>query len=446
MNTNSRLEPKLPSEGGGISRRQALGAMGALMLPWSLMRGQTPTPAAAGSGGEKPFSPAADAEFKVPDLANLDSVIQGIARDNAPRLSYLDPKWREIEAWKQAAWPVLHDRLGYRPAGVPLAAEKVREEKRDGYTLEVVNISATPAYHIPARVLVPAGGKGRHPAVVAMHCHSGKYTMAHEKIISSPGELPALTAFRRETYGRPWAEALVRRGYVVIVIDAFYFGERRLRVEAMDPARLYPEAREAHGLCQTLPPNTTEWHAAADRVCGHFEHLTAKTIFATGATWPGIHLWDDMRTVDYLASRPEVDPERIGCVGLSIGGLRTAMLAAADPRIKVSSVTGWMTEFGHQLRNHLFHHTWMVYVPGLYRSLDLPDVAALHAPGPLLVQQCQRDLLYPRSGMVGAVEKLQRIYAKAGAADRFHGTFYDVPHSFLPVMQDEAFAWLDRWL
>jgi dienelactone hydrolase len=153
-----------------------------------------------------------------------------------------------------------------------------------------------------------------------------------------------------------------------------------------------------------------------------------------------------MRTVDYLTTRDEVDPERIGCVGLSIGGLRSARLAAADPRIKVTSVTGWMTEFGQQLRNHLFHHTWMVYVPGLHRWLDLPDVAALHAPGPLLLQQCERDLLYPMSGMVGAVEKLRRIYAKAGAAERFRGTFYDVPHSFLPAMQDEAFAWLDRWL
>lgn len=153
-----------------------------------------------------------------------------------------------------------------------------------------------------------------------------------------------------------------------------------------------------------------------------------------------------MRTVDYLASRPEVDSARIGCAGLSIGGLRAAHLIAADPRLKAACVTGWMTEFASQLRNDLRHHTWMAYIPGLYRSLDLPDAAALHAPGALLVQQCRRDFLYPLAAMESAVEKLARIYAKAGIPARFRGTFYDEPHSFKPPMQEEAFAWLDRWL
>ena len=150
--------------------------------------------------------------------------------------------------------------------------------------------------------------------------------------------------------------------------------------------------------------------------------------------------WDDRRSLDYLLTRPEVDPQRIGVLGLSIGGLRTAHLIAADPRVKVACVTGWMTEFRHQLHSHLRTHTWMAYIPGLYGSLDLPDAAALHAPGALLVQQCSRDALYPMSGMKGAADKLARIYAKAGIPDRFRATFYDVPHSFRPEMQDEAFG------
>jgi len=156
--------------------------------------------------------------------------------------------------------------------------------------------------------------------------------------------------------------------------------------------------------------------------------------------------WDDRRSVDYLLTRPEVDPQRIGVLGLSIGGLRTAHLIAADPRIKAACVTGWMTEFRHQLRSHLRSHTWMAYIPGLYSSLDLPDAAALHAPGALLVQQCGRDALYPMEGMKGAADKLARIYAKARIPDRFRATFYDVPHSFRPEMQDEAFGWLEKWL
>jgi hypothetical protein len=88
----------------------------------------------------------------------------------------------------------------------------------------------------------------------------------------------------------------------------------------------------------------------------------------------------------------------------------------------------------------------MAFVPGLRALLDLPDVAALLLPGALLVQQCRRDTLFPPAGMQGAVDKLAGIYAKAGIPERFRGTFYDAPHSFLPPAQDEAIAWMDRWL
>lgn len=418
------------------------------MLPGVLARAQEPTldPARLAKLMEEPVDSTMTEAPWPPDLANLDAFTEAMARANSPKLSYLDPQWSSLEDWKRTARPAFRSLLGYSPAALPVTAELVRREQREGFTLEVIKIAATREYHIPARVLLPDGFRGRRPAVVAMHCHSGKYTAGHEKIISGPAEVATLTDFRRETYGRPWAEALARRGYIVIVIDAFYFGERRLRVEEMNPSRLYPEARAAFATSRVAPRGSAKWHAAVDSVCGHYEHLTAKTLLAAGGSWPGVLAWDDVRTVDYLVTRPDVDPDRIGAVGLSIGGFRTALLAAADPRIKVASVTGWMTEFAHQLRNHLFHHTWMVYLPGLYRALDLPDVAGLIAPGSLLVQQCQRDLLYPMSGMSGAVEKLQHIYAKAGISERFHGSFYDVPHSFLPDMQDEAFSWLDRWL
>jgi dienelactone hydrolase len=232
-------------------------------------------------------------------------------------------------------------------------------------------------------------------------------------VLSAPDESATLTEFRNGTYGRPWAEALVKRGYLVIAIDAFYFGERRLRVEELEPSRVFTEVREAFNLSRNRPAGSPEWITATNRVCSFYEHHTAKTIAATGATWPGIHVWDEMRTVDYVSSRPDVDPARIACVGLSGGGFRTAMAIAADERIKVACVTGWMTEFAHQLRNHI-RHTWMVFVPGLYSSLDLPDAAALHAPGALLVQQCRRDQLYPMAGMQGASTNWRKSTPRRG--------------------------------
>jgi dienelactone hydrolase len=281
--------------------------------------------------------------------------------------------------------------------------------------------------------------------VLALHCHSGRYTWGHEKLLSHPGEPEHLTRFREGTYGRPWAEALARRGYVVIVIDALYFGERRLRAEELPVDRVQPEVREAHAAARAAPPGSPAWTTAVDRMASFYEHLTAKGIAATGFTWPGLLAWDDLRAVDHLVSRPDVDPARIGCLGLSGGGFRTALAIGCDPRIRAACVTGWMTEFGRQLPRHL-RHTWMVYVPGLHRDLDLPDVAALHAPGALLVQQCRRDHLFPLDGMEAAVAKLAAAYSQAGVPERFRGSFHDLPHSFPPALQEEAFAWLDRWL
>jgi dienelactone hydrolase len=215
-------------------------------------------------------------------------------------------------------------------------------------------------------------------------------------------------------------------------------------VEEIDTATAPSSSQADLERLAKIEKNTPEWFDAINQLCGSYEHLTAKTIFTAGAVWPGILAWDDIRSVDYLMSRPEVAPKRIGCLGLSGGGLRTAYLIAADARIKVACVAGWMTEFPAQLRNYLRSHTWMAYIPGL--ELDLPDAAAMTAPGALMVQQCLRDTLYPVDGLKGSVAKLNGIYAKAGIPERFSGKFYDVPHCFRPNMQEDAFSWIEKWI
>lgn len=425
-----------------LTRRQAIGALGAVALPWEHLFAQANAhPAAVASKSAGPLS----VPLK-PDLENLHPILEAIARERPLRLSFLDRQWRDLDRWKKAARSELRRCLSYEPTPLPLGAEVVRREEREGFTIEVVNIRATQAYHVPARVLVPAKRSGRLPAVVAMHCHSGRYTWGHEKVLSHPGDSAPLVEMRNGAYGRPWAEALARRGYIVIVIDGFYFGERRLRVEELVPDRVIPEAREAFNAARAATRESAEWYRAINRVCSLYEHLTAKNLIVAGATWPGLHVWDDMRTVDYLLQRPDVDPNRIGCAGLSIGGLRTAHLIASDRRIKAASITGWMTQFAPQHRNHLRNHTWMIFIPGLYGAMDFPDIAGLHAPGALLVQQCRRDQLYPPAAMQGAVDQLAKIYTKAGIPERFRGTFYDEPHVYKPHMQDETFEWFDRWL
>lgn len=433
-----------------MSRRRAIGTMGALVAPLCFGRAAAFASMDATASPDPIASAALDATAsgRGPDLANLFPIVAEVARINQPRHSFVEPRWSDVNEWKNAMRPVVLDRLGYQPAATPVTAELLGREKRSGFTLERLALSATAAYRIPAWVMVPDVPVKRRPAVVALHCHGGSFVWGHEKIVSVPDDPPELNAYRREYYGgRLWAEELARQGYVVAVIDGFYFGSRRLEAEKLSPDLVYyAEAREYHRALQAAKVGSGQWIAAANAVSYYYEHLTAKSIDATGATWPGILLWDDMRTVDYLLTRADVDPERIGCAGLSGGGFRSAMLAAADARVKVASVTGMMPRTSDLLRNDLHYHSWMTFIPGLYRSLDLADMVGLHAPNALLVQQCTADNLFPQAAMVGAVEKIDQIYRKAGAPEKFRGSFHAVPHSFTPAMQDETFAWFERWL
>src|SRR5687767_12230158 len=118
----------------GLTRRQALGALGALALPWNDLFAQD---AAAGAGA---VAGATNSRGTMPpDLANLHSVIQWIADGQRPlNLSFLDPQWRNLESWKAKARPFFREQLRYNPEGLPVKADLVKREQREGFTLEVL--------------------------------------------------------------------------------------------------------------------------------------------------------------------------------------------------------------------------------------------------------------------------------------------------------------------
>jgi len=157
--------------------------------------------------------------------------------------------------------------------------------------------------------------------------------------------------------------------------------------------------------------------------------------------------WDDIRTLDYLAARPEVDASRLGCVGLSVGAVRSLHLAALDDRIKAAVVVGWMTSFPAQLERRVRNSIGFTkLVPGLYRHLDYPDVGSLAMPRPLLVINGSQDALFEPAGVRAAFEKLAACYRKAGVPERVKTRLYDTPHEFNLEMQREAWAFLETHL
>ena len=154
-----------------------------------------------------------------------------------------------------------------------------------------------------------------------------------------------------------------------------------------------------------------------------------------------------MRTVDYLMSRPEVDPKRIGCVGLSVGGFRACHLTALDDRIKAGVVVGWMCSFPYQLAKKIIHtvgHTMLI--PGLYKQLDYPDVASMALPRALFVINGSKDGLFELDGVKASFERLAECYKKAGVPEKIKTSLYDTPHEFNAEMQREAWEWLRRWV
>ena len=259
---------------------------------------------AAGVAGGGCDVPVPDDRFAAPDLANLYDVIARIGCGGPPSLSFLDPKWKSLDAWKKTARPLLASLMHYSPKASPVSAETLGVEQRNGFRIEAVTIKGPEAYDIPGWVLVPSGRRGKLPGIVAIHCHSGRYVWGHEKIVSHPDDSEALTRFRENAYGRPYAEALARRGFVVLAIDGFYFGSRRLRPEIMDRTTAVPSLRPRLAALDQLKAGSAEWMRAVDGICSECEHLTAKTIFSAGATWPGILAWDDRRSLDYRAAGP----------------------------------------------------------------------------------------------------------------------------------------------
>jgi len=174
--------------------------------------------------------------------------------------------------------------------------------------------------------------------------------------------------------------------------------------------------------------------------------VIAPTIVNAGASWPGIFSYEDRRSVDYLVTRPEIDPNRIGCGGLSGGGLRTIFLAGLDERIRCAFCVGFMSTMRGMLRNRIKSHRLFMYVPQLSHYLDLPDVIALRAPSPLMVQYDSDDELFTLEGQRQADEKIARIYSEIGHPGNYVGKFYPGPHKFDVEMQEDAFAWLGRHL
>ncbi len=368
------------------------------------------------------------------DLGTLYPEALKLAEPVRYEYSFADGHLSNFDLFQRTARATVFDLLQYRPAKVEPKPEVLERTDMGSYIREKITFSTTPDFRVPAYVLTPKNKSGKLPAIVDLHSHGGMFIFGKEKVIDMGKNHPAMTEYHLENYdGRPTATQLVQQGYIVITIDAFGFGERRI---VLDEDLKYGLDRSKYSLADVKRLN----------VKSRKESTIVKELALAGKTWPGVVFWDDIRTVDYLVSRPDVDASRIGCMGISMGGYRTLFLAALDTRIKAACVAGFMSTVHPMMKAHVDTHSFIHFLPGLHRYLDWPDVSTLTAPRNLFVLQCKKDGLFPLKGMEDSLTKIARGYEKAGVKDNFLGRFYDVPHRFTKAMQDDAFKWMNERL
>ncbi len=370
-----------------------------------------------------------------------------------------------LAEWKKLGRARVRDCLGPSPVqGKAPRAQTVRSFTYDGLIIEELSWQLPYGPPTAAYFLKPQGAAEPLPGVLALHDHGHVKYFGKRKITRTSESLhPFLEEHQRTYYGgKAWANELAKRGYAVLAHDVFPFESRRIDSGGL-PAHMVehltaaPESRPelslealASGQASAdwdVPPEEPSerihrYHAFAVR----HEEAVARSLFCLGFTFPGVVLAEDLAALGVLASRPEVDPDRLGCCGLSGGGLRTVYLAGMDDSLDCAVAAGFMSTWRDFALHKSFAHTWMLYAPLLPQYLDFPEILALRVPLPSLVLASEQDPLFGLEEARRAGALLADIYTQAGAAEKARMSFYPGPHQFNRPMQEEAFAWMDRWL
>lgn len=343
---------------------------------------------------------------------------------------------QDVTQWQMSARRILHNCLILPDAlGMPSGAVLRRRDKtHPDYIVEELEISVTPPLRAPATVVIPRNGAETHPAIVVLHSMGGYYLYGREKMLARADESPLLTKYRRQYYdGKSLQAELARQGYLSIAIDAVNFGERLPFSAAPDH---FEKWRRELSESKALQFNQTHRSTA--------ENLLSRTMLALGYSTAALVATDDLRTVDYLASRPDVDDGRIGCMGLSFGAFRTNYLTALDSRIKAGVSVCWLSTSAGVLEFNLGGALgFFALPPGFYRHFDLADIVAMIAPKPFLAISGWNDPMIQPAGMAQAHQFLRQVWERTGSAENLGSLLFETGHVFNGDMQQAALAFLE---
>lgn len=327
---------------------------------------------------------------------------------------------KEFGMWRAAARSKLVEEMLTPPEPAKSYDMKVvATEKRKGYVARKLEFNLTKYSRVLAYELVP-NGKGPHPAVLLLHDHGGHFSIGKEKMIRPFGVSDSVMRdadeWSKTCYGGQYVgDYLASKGYVVLCTDAPFWGDR--------------------GIKGGTKGNMYEY------VAGNFM-LLGRNLSA----WMN---FEDVYAADFLASLPEVDADRIGCTGHSMGGYRTWMLSALSDKVKCGAAVCWMHTAKYQVNTEYGlkkHEEWANIIPGIRRYLDYPHIASIACPKPMMFINGETDHLFPPISVNSAYKTMHDVWDSQGVGDRLSTEIMQMGHWCGPEVQAKVLAFFDKWL
>ncbi|CNH41548.1 putative hydrolase [Yersinia massiliensis] len=348
---------------------------------------------------------------------NLPVFYPQLKRQMTYQSSWLAGKYTDFALWKSDSRKILRQALLTPDSTIAFAAEKLDQQDRGSYVAEKIAFNITDESRVQGLLLTPKR-KGPHPAIVLLHDHGSKFDIGKEKMIRPWGDsaqLASAQAWSDKFFsGKFIGDELAKRGYVVLSIDALGWGDRG--------------------------PMSYEQQQAL-----------ASNFFNLGRSLAGNMAYEDMRTVDFMATMPSVDRHRIGALGFSMGAYRAWQLAALSDKVAATAAISWFGSYQGLMTpgNNVLRGQSAFYMlhPGIANKLDFPDIASLAAPKPMLLFNGGKDKLFPSEAVEQAYSKVHAIWRSQNVESRLiTRSWPTLGHVFYQEQQDVIFPWLDRWL
>jgi hypothetical protein len=295
---------------------------------------------------------------------------------------------------RQTLWEI----LGPFPEKTPLNAKITGTVKKNGYRIENVIYESLPGFYVTASLFIPSNIKKPSPAILFCSGHT-------------------TGVYRVPLYQMPLLN-LVKKGFIVLAIDPIGQGER---LQYFDPDK-----------GESVIGGSTKEHS-----------YPSTQVFLAGKSIARYFLWDGIRGIDYLVSRKEVDPKRIGVHGLSGGGTQTAYISALDDRVAASAPAGYITSYRRLMESVGVQDGEQNFYHGISSGIDHADFIEIRAPKPTLIMATTRDF-FSIQGTHETFSELKRFYELSGKPDNVTITEDDYGHGYTKKNREAMYAFFQK--